>query len=213
MKNILIIINAVLIAAVAFLFYKTFSAPKSNSSDNVNNADSTFITPLSEQALSSLPKGASFAFVNTDSIFTHYTLAKKVKTTGEGKVANLQKAYQQKVAALQKEYDDYVQKAGAGVYTKEQGTAIEAGLQKKKDEIVMMEQSQTSIMQEIDNASAEVQQKLYDFLKRFNKEHGYNCTFAYTLSGGGVLGIADSLDITRQVINGLNNEYNMAKGK
>lgn len=216
MKNISLIINAVLIAAVAFLFYKTFSSSKNNFTDSTLAEDSTstaVITPLSTQAIASLPQGVPFAFINTDSIFSHYALAKKVKAAGEAKVANLQKAYQKKVEAFQQEYDDYVQKAGAGAYTKEQGTAIETGLQKRKEEIMMMEQSQNGIMQEIDNSTLEIQHQLYDYLKRFNKEHGYSCTFAYTLGSGGVLGVADSLDVTKQVIVGLNNEYNSGKGK
>jgi hypothetical protein len=36
---------------------------------------------------------------------------------------------------------------------------------------------------------------------------------AYTVTGGGVLGIDDSLDVTRQVLEGLNAEYTANKGK
>ena len=215
MKNISLVLNAVLLIAVGFLYYKFFSGSKSNSADNEGKKDSLAapVVPLSAKSIASLPKNVSFTFVNADSVFVHYELAKKAKASGEGRVANYQKTYQQKVESFQKEYNDYVDKAGKGAYTKEQGMEIEAGLQKKRDEIMMMEQNQDKVMGELDNSTLEVQKNIYDYLSRFNKEHGYYCTLAYTLSGGGVLGINDSLDITKLVIDGLNAEYKATKGK
>jgi outer membrane protein len=215
MKNISLAINAILIVAVAFLFYKTFSGASSGEAGSASATDSLVqpVVPLSAKTLASLPKGVPFAFVNADTIFAHYEFAKKAKAAGEGRVASYQKSYQLKVEAFQKEYDDYVQKAGAGGYTKEQGQAIEAGLQKKKDDIVLMEQNQDKVMAELDHSTIEVQGKVYNYLSRFNKEHGYYCALAYTLTGGGVLGINDSLDVTRQVLEGLNAEYKAVQNK
>lgn len=214
MKNISLYLNAVLIAAVGFLFYKQYSGENASSS-SAASADSVSTAPvvLPVAALSSLPKGMPIVFVNADTIFAHYDFAKKAKATGEGRVLSYQKTYQEKVEAFQKEYKDYMDKAGAGGYTKEQGLAIEAGLQKKKDDILMMEQNQERVMSELDNSNVEVQKNIYDFLSRFNKEHGYYCTFAYTHEGGGVLGVNDSLDVTSQVLSGLNAEYNSKKFK
>lgn len=216
MKNISLAINAVLLVAVGFLFYKTFSGSKTDGTGSENTADSAatpVIVPLSAQTLASLPKGIPFAFINADTIFMKYAFAKKAKAAGEGRVASYQKSYQQKVETFQNEYDDYVKKAGAGGYTKEQAMGIEAGLQKKKDEIMEMEQNQDKIMAELDHSTIEVQTKVYDYLKRFNQENGYYCILAYTLTGGGVLGVSDSLDVTKQVLEGLNAEYAANKGK
>ena len=214
MKNISLVLNAILIVAVAFLFYKNFSDGKSENADSENKNDyiASPIVPLSSSAIAALPKGVPFAFINADTIFAKYELAKKAKASGEGKVANYQKTYQAKAEAFQKEYNDYMEKAGAGGYTKEQGLAIEARLQKKKEEIVDMEQNQDKVMSEVDNSNVDVQKKIYDFLTKFNKEHGYYCVLAYTRTGGGVLGINDSLDVTIQVLSGLNAEYNASKG-
>ena len=210
MKNISLAINALLFVAVAFLFYKTFSSGKKpEASSSAENKDSLapVTVPLSAHALASLPKGVPFAFVNADTVFASYVFAQKAKSAGEGRIAGYQKSYQAKVAAFQKEYSDYMEKAGAGQYTKEQGLAIEAGLQKKKDEIVDMEKNQDRVMGDLDNSNLEVQKKIYNFLAKFNKENGYYCTLAYTLTGGGVLGINDSLDVTSRVVAGLNAEY------
>ena len=215
MKNISLILNAVLVLAVGFLYYKDFSSGKNSDSANSTTADSIkTVAPIQPAVnLSSLPKGLPVVFVDADSLFAKYDFAKKAKATGEGRLANYQKNYQDKVAAFQKEYNDYVEKAGKGGYTKEQGEQIEAGLQKKKNDIMLMEQNQDKVMGELDNSNVDVQKKIYEYLTRFNKEHGYYCVLAYTKAGGGVLGVNDSLDVTRIVLHGLNAEYNAAKGK
>ena len=216
MKNTSFTINAILLAAVVFLFYKTYSGNNSQNAASAEANDSVAVAPvipLSAKALASLPQNASFVFVNADTLFENYEFAKKAKAAGEGRVANYQKSYQQKAEAFQNEYKDYVDKAGKGAYTKEQGEQIEAGLAKKRDEIMMMEQNQDKVMGELDNSTVEVQKKVYAYFARFNKEHGYHCALAYTLTGSGVLGINDSLDVTAQVLAGLNAEYNATKGK
>ena len=215
MKNISLALNAVLLLAVGFLYYKDFSSEKSSETKIETAGDSIKTIPpvQSTMNLSSLPKGLPVVFVNADSLFAKYEYAKKAKASGEGKVANYQKIYQQKVESFQKEYNDYMEKAGKGDYTKEQGLAIEAGLQKKKEDIMAMEQNQEKVMGELDNSNVDVQKKIYNYLARFNKEHGYYCTLAYTKTGGGVLGINDSLDVTKVVLDGLNAEYSTTKGK
>jgi outer membrane protein len=213
-KNISIVLNIALIAAVSFLFYKQYSGKKTEVLTTEASTDSikrVSVQPMA--ALTDLPKGMPVVFVNADTLFAHYEYAKKAKAATELKVANYQKTYQAKVQAFQKEYNDYMEKAGAGAYTKEQGTAIEEGLQKKKNDIMLMEQNQEKIMGELDNSTVDVQKKIYDFLSRFNKEHGYFCAFAYTRTGGSTLGVNDSLDVTAQVVAGLNAEYNSGKGK
>ena len=211
MKNISLAFNIVLLLAVGFLYYKDFSGGKNEAATVTVNTDSipAKATPV---VLSELPKNIPVVFINADSIFTHYEYAKKTKAIAEEKAAAYQRSYQAKTEAFQKEYQDYMQKAGAGAYTKEQGLAIEAGLQKKRDDILMMEQNQDKIAGEMDNSNVEVQKTVYDFLARFNKEHGYYCVMAYTKTGGGVLGVDESLDVTQQVLVGLNAEYK-AKGK
>jgi outer membrane protein len=211
-KNISLALNIVLLAAVGFLYYTVFSGTRNMPSSISGNRDSVKIaTPA--VVLSELPKNKSIVFVNADSIFAKYELAKKAKSAAEEKAAVYQKAYQAKVDVFQKEYNEYMEKAGAGAYTKEQGLAIEEGLKKKKDDIMAMEQNQNKVMSEMENSNTNVQKAIYNYLERFNKEHGYHCVLAYTKTGGGVLGVNDSLDVTRQVLTGLNAEYSATKGK
>ena len=207
MKNISLALNIALLLAIGFLYYKDFSGSKNETAISAVNKDSTVATPAPIIAMTDLPKNMPFVFINADSIYAKYDYAKKTKAILESKVAAYQRSYQAKTEAFQKEYQEYMQKAQAGAYTKEQGQVIEEGLQNKRDEIMAMEQNQDKVTSEMDNSNADVQKSVYDFLARFNKEHGYNCVMAYTRSGGGVLGVNDSLDVTPQVLAGLNAEY------
>lgn len=215
MKNISIIINAVLIAAVAFLFYKVYGGNNNAASEeSVTETTDSAAAPmvnLSAKTLSDLPKDVAFAFINADTVFAKYEFALKTKSAGESRVENYKRNYQQKADAFQREYAEYVERAGKGEYSREQGEAIETGLAKKRDDLMAMEMNQQAVLDELDNATTAVNQKINEFLTRFNKEHGYHCILAYTLTGGGVLGINDSLDVTYQVIDGLNQEYKASK--
>lgn len=216
MKNISFALNVALIVAVGFLYYKQFSGANKTSSATISASDSSgssFHAPAIIPVINNAPKDVRIVFVNADSIFAKYEYAKKIKSAGDARVANYQKTYQEKAAAFQKDYNDYMEKAGAGGYTKEQGTSIEASLQKRRDEIVEMQQNQDKLLGDVEKTNADVQKNIYDYLSRFNKEHGYYCVFAYTKTGGGVLGVDNSLDVTTQVLAGLNNEYNAGKKK
>ena len=213
MKNLSLALNVVLLLAVGFLYYKQFAGTKTEVAAVTEISDSTSAPAPAPVVLSELPKDVPVVFVNADSLFAGYEMAKKAKAALEAKVSAYQHSYQNKVDQFQKEYKDYMDKAGAGAYSKEQGMAIEEGLQKKRDEIMQMEQNQDKMMGEMDNANVDVQKSIYSFLTRFNKEHGYYCAMAYTTTGGGVLGVKDSLDVTKQVLVGLNAEYKTGKGK
>lgn len=215
MKNISLLLNAALIIAVGFLYYKQFSGNSPAGADASVKTDSsgTAVIPALPSAAASLPKNTNIVFVNADSVFEHYEYAKSAKASGESRVAGYEKNYRLKMEAFQKEYNDYMEKAGAGQYTKEQGLAIEATLMKKRDELMAMEQNQDKVLGEVDKTNLDVQKKVYDYLQQFNKENGYHCVLAYTRSGGGVLGVNESLDVTNKILEGLNSEYKASKTK
>lgn len=215
MKNILIALNALLLLAVAFLYYQQFSGDQINE-DRSPTADSSVasvspVMPMSE--IASLPKGASVVFINSDSLFEHYEYAKKAKVSGEGRVEAARKSLQAKEAALQKDYEDYMEKAQKGMYSQEEVFKIEADLKRRYEEIMKLAEGQDKILDQLDESKQDALKKIYDYISRFNKQHGYVCALAYTRSGGVVVGVSDSLDVTRQVIEGLNAEYKATQSK
>jgi outer membrane protein len=208
-KNILIAINALLLLSVAFLYYKQFSGTqineKSNSTTDSSVVSDSFTMPVPN--ITSLPKGTAVVFFNSDSIFEHYEYAKKMKVHGESKIENARKALQAKETALQNDYADYMEKAQKGMYTREEGLKIEEDLKRRYEEIIKLTEGHDKMLEQIEASNQEVLKKIYDYVSRFNKKHGYVCALAYSRSGGVVVGVNDSLDVTRQIVEGLNAEY------
>jgi len=68
------------------------------------------------------------------------------------------------------------------------------------------------LMEQAQERNADANQKLRDYIKEYNKNAGYSYVLAYA-SSGQVLFAADSLDITDEIVDGLNKQYDEGKKK
>jgi outer membrane protein len=89
----------------------------------------------------------------------------------------------------------------------EQQKAKEADLQKRKDEIEHLQEYKDQAESEFAKPLDDVQNKLNAFFKAFTKEHNYSSIITFTVKGQGALGVNDELDVTNQIIKGLNDAY------
>ena len=133
MNRISLLINIVLAAAVAVLYYLHFSSPAQTApTDNSKlKSDSIVKTISTTQA----QKESRIVYLNIDTLFEKYEYYKKVSDEANGTLKAFESNYERSVTAFQQKYQDYVDKAGAGMYTKEQGLQIEADLQTEKTRI------------------------------------------------------------------------------
>ena len=85
---------------------------------------------------------------------------------------------------------------------------------KKEEELMMRQQSLMKKKDDLLGAFDEEQSKFNEelfakltaYLKTYNKEKNYTFILGYQ-KGGGILFANDSLDITREILDGLNKEY------
>lgn len=203
MNKISPILNIVLLIAVAILFFLHFKGTGQNGNASGSTDDSLAKTINTTQA----QKESKIVYLNIDSLFVKYEYYKKVNDDATTLLKTQEYNYQKRVNDLQMKYAEYMEKAGAGLIPKDQGEKIEAEITAEKqrlDELsVKREQWQDDALQKV----IPVQKKLYDFFKQFTKVNGYSCILTYTLKCEGALGINDDLDVTNQVIKGLNDEY------
>lgn len=185
MKQVSLILNVVLLFAVGFLYYKVYSG--SNSQDVVVTG------PAAE---------AKIVFLNSDSLMDNYSLFKTMQDQMEKKRDSLDRIITGRGNALEKEIKEY----------QENGAGMSAGERQLREESLMRKQQ--SLMQERDNLLDKLKEEesaltdsihadLISYLKEFNKSHGYDFILGYT-RGGGILLANDSLDVTKQIINGIN---------
>ena len=203
MKNILLIINIVLICLVGYLYYLHFNEPKkpdghSSRSEVIKENGTTTIA------------GSKVAYIDLDSLQNNYTYYKKIKADFERKqsVANdeiggMQKKYQARAMQLQKK--------GSTMNQQEQESAMQ--------EINKMQQDLQSGKQEIDNElytynskmKEDILTRIQNFLKDYNKDGKYSYIFSYE---PGFMFYKDStLNITPDVVEGLNTLYSSENKK
>lgn len=145
-------------------------------------------------------------YVNSDSLLTNYEYFKDVRSRFEEKAKKAQANLQAKGSAFQKEVAEYQQ--NAGTMTAEQRANTEERLARKQEELGKLNQNASSSLAQ---EEAEENEKLYnrvaDFLKKHAEKKGYKLVLTYSTSNPTVLYADKSMEITKEVIEGLNAEY------
>lgn len=191
MKNLSIAVNIILIIAVAYLYIDKFTGSDSESLtaeiSNVNNTD------------------LSIVYINIDTLLRQYNYYDEVSTTLEERRGKLEIEYTRRAEALQGQIEDY-QRTMTNM-TVAQAQAIEEDLSRKQQDLL---QYRESIRQELLRDEAEITQKLYDrvssFLKSYAEDKGLHFVLTYS-AGSNLLYANNELEITNDVIEGLNDEY------
>jgi outer membrane protein len=201
-----VIVNIVLGIAVIVLYILHFTAKPQSvtaTSDPKAKTDSLVktINTTPEQ------KESKIVYLNIDTLFEKYEYYKLVSEQTEKTIKGYQATYEKKVYDFQQKYQDYVDRAGAGLIPKEEAMKIEEQLMNEKNAIMQMEQNQDALEQKAGKDLEVVQKKLNEFFKAFTKANNYSCILTYTAKGVGALGVDESLDVTDQIIKGLNEEY------
>ncbi len=190
MKNQSIIINVLLIIAVAVLYFLHFNG-----------------NPDTEEKSAEVVEMPEFqvAYINSDSVLENYTYAEKLKQDFQTKTSGLERDYQSRVQGLQKEINDYQQNSGN--LTINQARALEENLVKKQQNLQLYQQK---LSQDLMVEEASMNKDLYDrvtgFLRDYGQQNNLQLIVKYD-QGSDVLFASDAMDITKMVIDGLNAAY------
>lgn len=163
-------------------------------------------------ASNSTAKAASetIVFVNSDSLVSNYKFFQDMKTSLEGKSKKAQADLQSKGNAFQKEVAEY--QAKAKDMSADERAATEQRLARKQQELAAFNQNASSALA---NESAAENEKLYDkvaeYLKTYAKQKGYKMVLTYSKSNPSLLFADESLDVTTDVVKGLNDAYGKNK--
>ncbi|HEY8657909.1 MAG TPA: OmpH family outer membrane protein [Hanamia sp.] len=197
MKNILLIINIILIGLVGYLYYLQF-----------HNSKTKIFPEVRSSAVNNLNDKSKVAYIDLDSLQNNYTYYKKIKAEFEQK----QSAANDEITSMQKKYQAravQLQQKAATMNQKEQESAMQ--------EINKMQQDLQSRKQGIDNElynynskmKEDILTRIQNFLKVYNADGKYSYIFSYE---PGFMFYKDStLNITPDVITGLNQMYSENK--
>ena len=191
MKNLSLILNGILIIAVAFLYYDEFAG----SDETAETGDKT------ELSLENL----TIAYVNSDTLLTNYNYYEEVSKRLDEKRLQLQQEYTRRAEGLQKQIEDYQRTMNN--LTIAQARAVEEDLGRKRQNLL---QYQETISQDLMREEAAITQELYEKVSSYLKTYGDNNNLQVVLTysaGSGLLYANEGLNITDQVISGLNSLY------
>lgn len=180
MKNISLVLNAILIVAVAFLYYKIYS-----------NKTDCCVMPASGG-------NGAIVFVNSDSLLDNYPYFTQLKNSMEKKQDSIENILKTRGGALEKEIKAYQEKAGS--MNEQMRGLIEENLGKKQQEFMQYRQSMTDEMSKEENTMNDsLHANLISALKKYNQNRKYDFILGYQ-KGSGILLASDSLDITKEII-------------
>jgi outer membrane protein len=150
--------------------------------------------------------GLKIAYVNGDTILMNYKEFRAQSETMDAKQKDAENMLQQKGAALEREYNEYQQKAQKGTMTGKEMQAQEKYLSSKQ-EALLAERDKLSkeIMDETTSINDRLQKVLQDKLAAIKKREGYDFIFSY-IHGGAILLADEKYDITAEVLKELNDE-------
>ena len=194
MKNISLVLNVILIIAVGILYYLHFKGYDSKISQNEDQPQHFIPMP-----------NAGIVYVNSDSLLNQYEFYKNEKSQFEAAQNRIKNELKSQGEHLQQEVDLY-QKQAIGMtdaekaQKEEQLTMKQQQLMQKKDELL------SKLDEDQGKSSEELYSRLNQYLKKYNKNRNYNFVLGFQ-KGGGILFANDSLNITKDVIEGLNKEY------
>lgn len=152
-------------------------------------------------------------YVNTDTLLNNYEYYKDVVKEFENKSFALDNELQRKAQSFQNEVALFQRRVQAGGLSEQQALTQQAALQKKEQDIMMYrENAAGNLQQDQAKKTDELLNKIHEYLKNYNASDRYDMVIGYS-KGGGVLYAKEDLDITQEVLKGLNEEYKSAQKK
>lgn len=205
MKIALIGWNIVLTALVCFLLFKS---PTSESTAELNEGSKP---TLSQDSLPSdeIETEEKIVFINSDSLFEKYDMYKDLQEELLTEKIKLEGQYKKELGKLEKEYYDLREKAP--FMTQTQGEAAQADLMQKQQSLLEMEQSLSSkFVKKETELVKRIKQSIEVYIEEVNQDKHYKFVLGKS-NLSGILFADKSLDITDEIIIGLNAKYQESK--
>ena len=200
-NKILIACNAVLLLGLIGIYILHFtSAPKSKVNPEA-------ATPLQKDG------GLTVAYVDTDTLLANYQYAKDLEADLLA-YKNQQEQYgRQQMEKFQNDYQDYLKNGSNLTLTQQQ--AKEAELKQRAEKIGTLEQELTAkIMERQIAENTKLLNAIFAFVREYNAQNQqFDIILRKTFENSPSLYLNPGMDITQEILDGLNEEYKNLKKK
>ncbi|MFA6400810.1 MAG: OmpH family outer membrane protein [Salinivirgaceae bacterium] len=195
MKNISLILNAVLFVALGLLYFLHFNSNGGSS----KNDSSKGMASSSELKI---------AYVNIDSILFNYKLSVELNDALVKKQSNMKSKLEKEGMDFQKDVQIFQDKVQKGIFlTQQRAEEAQQQLGARQQELQQMEYEYTNQLQaEQQKMNAQLFDSITNYIKDYNTPERFQIILGHSL-GGNMLYSSEQLSITNEVIDGLNKRY------
>lgn len=201
LSKILLACNAVLFLGLVGIYIIHFtSTPKSKV-----NADAT--APIQKEG------GLTIAYVDTDTLLAHYEYAKDLEEKLVAYRNQQEQSARQQMEKFQKDYQDYLKNGSSLTLTQQQ--AKEAELKQRAEKMATLEQELTAkIMERQLEENTKLLNAIFAFVREYNEQNQqFDIILRKTFENSPNLYLNPGMDITQEILDGLNAEYKNLKEK
>ena len=193
MKNISLYLNIVLIIAVTLLYIDRFAGDNDSSSEHkAKDKNNNF---------------SEIVYINIDTLMNGYDLYNERKTDLMKEQKKLETSLNSKSKSLERKAMEFQQKVEKRLVTNNQAQQMQQQLMQEQQNLLKLkEQMQMQLMQKEQEMTKDIFSSLKEYLIKYNKGDKHKVILSNTY-GGNVLLAEENLNITEQILTGLNEEY------
>ncbi|MCI1779094.1 MAG: OmpH family outer membrane protein [Bacteroidales bacterium] len=150
----------------------------------------------------------SIVYVRMDSLVKKYDMFNDLQSELEAKVSAIQDDLNKKGNNFQKKTSAFQDKLNKGLMTRSDAKEQSDKLMKEQEGLQALSQKkQAEIQDETNVLYRKVMDAIHKYLVKYNKSHKYSLILTTTSDSPTIIVGDESLDITNDVLNGLNEEY------
>lgn len=197
MKNISLVLNVVLFIGLGLLYYFHFSSPVEAEAEK-EAADS-----------SSVFSDLKVAYVHVDSILLKYELSKELNQSITRKQSSMKSRLEKEAREFEEEAQVFQDKVQRGIFlTQQRAQEAQQKLLQRQQELQELEYDYTNeLTREQQKMNARLFDSITNYIKAYNTPEKYQIILGHQL-GGNMLYGSDQIDITGEILKGLNEKYN-----
>lgn len=201
MKNLAILFSTLALVGVLALFGLRLSEGR----------------PAADKAADKRESGVSaarIAYVNIDTLEARYEYLKIKKRDFEDRKKGMSDELERSQRQFQQDYLAAERKANAGTMTQAEAESTSKRLLQMKQSLESREAALTEkLMAEQDEFNKDLQKRVDEFLNEYNKDKQYDYILSHSKAIGFIMLANDQLDITEDVVRGMNELYKKEAAK
>ena len=154
----------------------------------------------------------SIVYIQLDSLVNQYDMFNDLRSELENKAQAIQDDLTKKGRSFESAAKDFQTKIEKGLLTRSQAEEQQQRLAERQQNLQnLSQQKQYELAEEEAVMSRKVMDAIYTYLEKYNQEKGYAMILTTSAASNTVIVGNPALDITQDVLTGLNNEYIKSK--